>query len=552
MENFNNMINNEYNAMVYGASLQQQHPMTTIPREMQMNQNTSLQQVPIASQQSDIINLSYNQRDIQLPHPDLPQQMGLYPTISIPPQIQQHNHILQQQQQQQNSQQQQTTSIERTEQDIPQNVSMSYAMDDANVDVNLDVQNVQNNNDNYESKEVVDNSLGEASQLMTQDDTNTEQQNDAPAPETAENESKDEQSLENQTVEEEETKKTEPDVDPNQCRVCKATETLIDIFAIEDDMRICDIIMKMCNNIRIHERDSLPHMICIGCLGRLRIAYQFFKDVQATDKDLRSKLKRSTKARKTNEKSFVIIDCNEFSESDDDEQNDDEDYQASNVEEEDDTSSGADTDAREKKKARQPRKRAPRKTKGKKAKQELYSTTKRLKRDIVYIEANDSSDEKNKKREKCKDCNKSFLSKSNLKLHRKNAHQPKEEEAPFKCHVCGRCFKYSINLTSHMQIHKDSYTCDECGRVFATKTDVKKHALNLHKCSLSYECNKCRRLYCSVKRYQKHRESCAEHHASNARKKLNRAREEVSTVGRDLFKTVAPVTTTYWSDSFSD
>ena len=103
-----------------------------------------------------------------------------------------------------------------------------------------------------------------------------------------------------------------------------------------------------------------------------------------------------------------------------------------------------------------------------------------------------------------------------------------------------------------MQIHKDSYTCDECGRVFATKTDVKKHALNQHKCSLSYECNKCRRLYCSVKRYQKHREACSDHHASNAKKKLNKAREEVSSTGRDLFKTVAPVTTTYWSDSFSD
>lgn len=546
--------------MVYGASIQQQHPMTTIPREMQLNQNTSLQQVPIASQQSDIINLSYNQRDIQLPHPDLPLQMGLYPTVSVPPQIQQHNHILQQQQQ--NSQQQQhTTSIESTEQNITENVTLPYGMDNVNVNINLDVQNVQNSNDNFENpveKEAVDNSLGEASQLMSQEDPNVEQQNEAPTNETAENdESKEEQSPENQTNEEEEAKKTEPDVDPNQCRVCKATETLIDIFAIEEDMRICDIIMKMCNNIRIHERDSLPHMICIGCLGRLRIAFQFFKDVEATDKELRSKLKRSTKARKNNEKSFVIIDCNEFSESDDDEQNDDEDYQASNVEEEDETSSGADTETREKKKkarqTRQPRKRAPRKPKGKKGKQEqLLTTAKRLKRDIVYIEANDSSDEKEKKKEKCKDCNKIFGSKSNLKLHRRNAHPPKEEEAPFKCHVCGRCFKYSINLTSHMQIHKDSYTCDECGRVFATKTDVKKHALNLHKCSLSYECNKCRRLYCSVKRYQKHRESCSEHHASNAKKKLMRAREEVSSTGRDLFKTVAPVTTTYWSDSFSD
>lgn len=539
MDNYNNIINHEYNEMVYGANLQQQHPMTSIPREMQINQNSTLQQIPVPSQPSDIINLSYNQRDIQLPHPDLPQQMGLYPTVSIPPQIQQHNHILQQQQQQT------TQEIDSTEQhEISQTVNtMSYEMDNVEVPVGMNVQNNQ---------ESVENNLGETSQLATANNDEVITQNDQSINEGDEAEVKDEQSNENQSVEED-TKKKEPDVDPNQCRVCKVTESLIDIFAIEEDMRICDIIMKMCNNIRIHERDSLPHMICIGCLGRLRIAYQFMKDVETTDKDLRSKLKRSTKARKTNEKSFVIIDCNEFSESDDDEQNDDEDYQASNAEEEDLTSSGDDTDTRERKRAkRQPKKRGPKKTKIKKIKKDLTQTAKRLKRDIVFIEANDSSDEKNKKREKCKDCNKTFSSKSNLKMHRKNAHAPKEDEAPFKCHVCGRGFKYSINLTSHMQIHKDSYTCDECGRVFGTKTDVKKHALNLHKCSLSYECNKCRRLYCNVRRYQKHRENCSDHAASSAKKKMHKVKEEVSSTGRDLFKTVAPVTTTYWSDSFSD
>ncbi|KAG5677482.1 hypothetical protein PVAND_007240 [Polypedilum vanderplanki] len=533
MENFNNIINNDYNAMVYGSSIQQQLPMTSIPREMHIEQDQAMHQVTGgATQQSDIINLSYNQRDMQLPHPDLPQQMGLYPTVSIPQQP--HNHILQEPQTEQ--------------QQITQNVNISYTMDSVNVSVNLDVQNNNNDNNTFETvdgnKEVED-SVGENSQQAAIANNIINE---------VKKEIQEQITEEDKKEEEEEGKSKEPEVDPNQCRVCKATESLIDIFAIEEDMRICDIIMKLCSNIRIHERDYLPHMICIGCLGRLRTAYAFMKDVVATDKELRSKLKRHRRARKPID-GFVIIDCNEASESDDDDlPQDDDEYQVSNAEEEDDdyTSSAEDSDSS--RKVKQPKKRGRKPKAGRKAKkEEMLSTAKRLKRDIVFIEADDSSDERNKKREKCKDCGKQFSSKPSLMMHRKKAHmKPSSDDTPFKCHVCGRGFKYSINLTSHMQIHKDSFTCDECGRVFATKSDVKKHALNQHKCSLSYECNKCRRLYCSVKRYQKHREHCSDYSSSSLKRKPMKGKDDVSYSGRDLFKTVAPLTTTYWSDSFSD
>lgn len=546
MDNFNNIINNEYNTLVYGGNLQQQHPMTSIPREMQIDQDQTIHQVT-GTQQSDIINLSYNQRDMQLPHPDLPQQMGLFPTVSIS--SQQHNHILQQQQVSLDS------TAEQQQQQMPENVNMSFNMVVDSVNVNLDVQNNNNDDDGNFNNDIApkENNTADEGGENSQGIANDENEDVVDGENAASTNDDDESTSAEKAIKtEEEQKPKEPEVDPNQCRVCKATESLIDIFAIEEDMRICDIIVKLCSNIRIHERDYLPHMICLGCLGRLRIAYQFLRDVQTTDKELRDKLKRSRKARKPID-GFVIIDCNEFSESDgDDLPQDDDEYRVSNVEEDDDeTSSGAESENT--KKARPPKKRGPKKGRSRKPKQEMSTTTKRLKRDIVYIEANESSDERSKKKEKCKDCGKAFGSKNNLYLHRKKAHSKPADETPFKCHVCGRGFKYSINLTSHMQIHKDSFTCDECGRVFATKTDVKKHALNQHKCSLSYECNKCRRLYCSVKRYQKHRESCSDYTSSSSLKRKHvKAKEEVSYTGRDLFKTVAPVTTTYWSDSFSD
>ncbi|CAO1302249.1 unnamed protein product [Diamesa hyperborea] len=64
MENYNNLMDNEYNALVYGSGnmqQQQQHPMTSIPREI--SQNHQMHQMPVNSQQqSDIINLSYHQQ----------------------------------------------------------------------------------------------------------------------------------------------------------------------------------------------------------------------------------------------------------------------------------------------------------------------------------------------------------------------------------------------------------------------------------------------------------------------------------------------------------
>uniref|UniRef100_A0A182SFP8 ZAD domain-containing protein n=1 Tax=Anopheles maculatus TaxID=74869 RepID=A0A182SFP8_9DIPT len=51
------------------------------------------------------------------------------------------------------------------------------------------------------------------------------------------------------------------------CRVCMGTEELSDIFQLEGPVRVSDIIMKVCTNIRITARDHLPHKICERCLG---------------------------------------------------------------------------------------------------------------------------------------------------------------------------------------------------------------------------------------------------------------------------------------------
>lgn len=582
MENYNNLMDNEYNALVYGSGnmqQQQQHPMTSIPREI--SQNHLMHQMPVnTQQQSDIINLSYHQRDQIIAH-DLPQQMGLYPNI---PQIQQQpNHLLQQQHPVQEQQQQHP---------VAQNVNVSYSMNNINVNMNLDV---QNSNDNYNSSSMDKESNNEQllQQQIQQQQQLQEQTEDVTSIENVKleiklDETQTQEGIDNELTESvgavdgeavpqevEELKPKEPEVDPNQCRVCKNTEDLTDIFAIENDMRICDVIMKICTNLRIHERDYLPHLICGRCVFSLKTAFEFKLLCEATDKELRQKLKRSkNKARKPSD--FILIDCNEISESDDDEyMNDDEEFKVSDLEvEEEETDSGETTDDSSKK-SKQPRKRSSSSKKsssgGRKRsgmKKELISTAKRLKRDIVYIEANDgSSDDKSSKKSSsesrkqhiCKECNKVCSSRNSLRLHRRT-HFQVGEEAPFRCHICGRGFKYNINLTSHMQIHKDNYTCDDCGRSFPNKNDCKKHAVNVHKCNsgITYDCSKCRRFFCQVTRYQKHRQTCSDYSQASRQTSAKKStaskhvKEEYTFTGRDLFKTVAPTTSTYWSDSFSD
>lgn len=525
MDNYNSMMNNEqYNEMVYGDELQNSQPMTSIPSELPP-------QPP-----SDIINLSYQHRDSVEPSADIVEtSTSLFPQETpTQPQLSPHHEP-------------QPVAVEPPQEPINQ---PSLPVPDEQLQPNS-LENVNEEN----SEQVAD------------DDANAKSDEAASDGEKGSNEAAETDDVKPDIANLARTN-DEPDVDPNQCRICKATEQLIDIFAIEEDMRICDIIMKICTDVRIHERDFLPHMICLSCLGKLRATFTFVNQIRSTDKELRSKLKRSKKARKTND--FVLLDANVLSEeeeSDEDDLNDDDDeFKVSELEvddeSDDDDSISEDDDVDEqplvKRRSTTGVKKSASTTpttatvSSKRVKQELLTTTKRLKRDIVFIEADDSNEEEERKvrKERCRDCNKTFTNKNSLQLHRKNVHT---DEFPFKCTVCSKSFKYSINLVSHMQVHKESYTCDECDRVFASKSDSKKHALNQHKCSLSYECNKCRRLYCSIKRYQKHRESCSNgSNASSFSKKRPRPREDVSYGSRDLFASVAPATTTYWSDSFSD
>ncbi|XP_044729726.1 zinc finger protein 58-like [Chrysoperla carnea] len=105
---------------------------------------------------------------------------------------------------------------------------------------------------------------------------------------------------------------------------------------------------------------------------------------------------------------------------------------------------------------------------------------------------------------KCTHCDKVCKTQYILDRHLKT-HIPEYERYKYKCEVCSRKFVALENLEIHFEIsHKNiDYICDQCGKVFKTKSLLSAHS-NIHK-NLSFKCPLCPKVFKSTTALNSHK-----------------------------------------------
>ncbi|XP_022223258.2 uncharacterized zinc finger protein CG2678 [Drosophila obscura] len=341
-------------------------------------------------------------------------------------------------------------------------------------------------------------------------------------------------------------RKKEEEVDENQCRVCTSKEDLVTLFKKTDDATPADMLVDLCPNLSIAVKDFMPQFICKTCLNSLTIAIQFRKQLETTERDLRKRLSRS-KNKVRRPRGYVVIDAPVSDSASDDDEDDDVEFKVSDVAGSTSAESdSADSDISERRKRPMGRGRGRKKA------------TKR---------GSEDNDEESvtvpKKRAhgspsmtgpfECNQCDLTFSRKQSYVLHRKS-HDPR---SVFTCEICEKTFKVQWAYKTHMERHAQErahFRCELCTQVFKLRAELKRHMAVRHdEHGFIYECKRCQRTFLTQQRLQRHQStSCLRHGEERSSHNNKRRSTEGQPQGRDLFKSVAPLTTTYWSDSFSD
>ena len=120
----------------------------------------------------------------------------------------------------------------------------------------------------------------------------------------------------------------------------------------------------------------------------------------------------------------------------------------------------------------------------------------------------------------CTECNRNFTLRSFLNRHINYAHRTKKalgsgpdksDQENFQCNICNKTLISKNNLKEHMRIHNPDlqFECPYCHKKCTHRTNLQRHIKAVHTNDRPFKCTKCNKAYVEKRALQRHLKSCS-------------------------------------------